>query len=331
MTALQQDDAGLRAWLGARAALWQQIAERIGRLGRGRRHTVDDVNQAVQGYRALAHDLSMARRVLPDSRITRYLEASYRQAHILLTRPAHRLLGDLVQILRDDVPAITRDLRGQILAVVTLFVASALAGAWLISTYPELASIFLPEDAINNVESGKLWTEHMLSVVPSAWLSIRIFTNNIVVACFAAIFGVIFGLGTFYFMVTNGLMVGALFAFTAHHGLGLRLFEFTAAHGPVELTTICLAGAVGVSLGESLVRPALETRRASFQAAVVRGAKYILMCTLLLAVCGFIEGYVSPDPTFPLWSRLVIGWAWWLIAMTFVTGRCWRARPAAAP
>ncbi|MGH8315693.1 MAG: hypothetical protein ACRETU_11155, partial [Steroidobacterales bacterium] len=103
MTTALQNDAGLRAWLTQRVALWQKIEGQVTRLGRGRRHSIADANEAVAGYRALAHDLSMARRVLPDSRITRYLESSYRRTHTLLTRPAHHLFSDLLGILRDDI------------------------------------------------------------------------------------------------------------------------------------------------------------------------------------------------------------------------------------
>jgi hypothetical protein len=130
MTSPAGTDAGLRAWLTQRVSLWQQIETRLTSLTRGRRHTVEEANEAVAGYRALAHDLSMARRLLPDSRITRYLEASYRRAHSLLTRPAHRFWSDLLTMLRDDIPGITRELRVQILAVTALFAVTAAAGAY---------------------------------------------------------------------------------------------------------------------------------------------------------------------------------------------------------
>ncbi|MDN5747187.1 MAG: stage II sporulation protein M, partial [Pseudonocardia sp.] len=42
----------------------------------------------------------------------------------------------------------------------------------------------------------------------------------------------------------NGLMLGGAFALTARHGLADRLFEFIVAHGIVELTIVCVAGAV---------------------------------------------------------------------------------------
>ncbi len=100
-------------------------------------------------------------------------------------------------------------------------------------------------------------------------------------------------------------MIGAVFAFTAQHDVAMRLFSFVAAHGFVELSVICVAGAAGASLGEALVRPGDLTRREAFQVASARIGKLLVPCTLLLVGCGFIEGYVSPDPTFPLASRLV--------------------------
>ncbi|HZF16755.1 MAG TPA: stage II sporulation protein M [Steroidobacteraceae bacterium] len=334
MTADSHGDAGLRTWLTHRLTLWQRIEAQVGRLGHGRNHSVDEANEAVTGYRALAHDLSMARRLLPESRITRYLESSYRRTHSLLTRPAHRFFTDLVGIIRDDVPAITRDLRVTLLVVTALFIASGAAGAWLVNYSPELASLFLPESAINDVESGKLWTDGALNIVPGSYLAISLFTNNITVAFTATVLGVIFGLGTFYIVVLNGLQLGGALAFTAQHGLGLRLVEWVIAHGPVELSTVCLASAAGVMLGESLIRPRLVTRLASFQAAVIRAAKYLALCVPLLVVCGLIEGNISTNPHIPFWARALIGGGYWIVAMGLVTGWIWRKRgvtPAVAP
>ncbi len=110
----------------------------------------------------------------------------------------------------------------------------------------------------------------------------------------------IFGLGTFYIIATNGLMIGGLFAFTAQHDLGFRLFEFTAAHGPVELSTICLAGAAGAALGDALVRPRGRTRTESFRLAVSKTSRYMIFCAILLVGCGLIEGFISADSSLPV-------------------------------
>ena len=93
---------------------------------------------------------------------------------------------------------------------------------------------------INGVERGRLWTDGLLNVAPSSLLSVGILSNNIAVSLLAFCVGVLFGLGTFYIIAMNGLMLGGIFAFTHQHGLADELFRFVIAHGVVELSVICL-------------------------------------------------------------------------------------------
>ena len=325
MTARAADES-LRGWLGRRIDVWQEIESRLQRLSRGRRHDVDDANAMVDGYRTLARDLSIARRLLPGSRVTRFLEVHYRRAHGLISRPAHALLADLRTLLVEEVPATTRALAPHLAAIVALFVCTGLAGAWLVNTYPELATLFVPEEFVWMAESGHLWIESMVNIVPSSVMSAGIVANNVTVTLFAYCVGVIFGLGTFYIIALNGLMIGGLFAFTHQHGLALRLLEFTTAHGPVELTTVCLAGAAGAMLGESLIRPRGMSRAQSFRQAVGRTSRYLVFCAILLLGCGLVEGYISASDTYPLASRVAIGVLTWLIAIAAATGFLYRRR-----
>ena len=322
-------DESLRNWLGRRIGVWQQIEGRTRKLTRGRRHEIDEANALVDGYRMLARDLAVARHLLPGSRVTRFLENQYLRAHALLARPANSLWADFVTLLTDDVPAIARELSAHIAAVTALFVLSGLAGAWLVSTYPELVTLVASERMIATVEGGHLWTEGILNVVPSSMMSVQILANNVSVSLFAYVVGVIFGLGTFYIIALNGLMIGGIFAFTHQHNLAMKLLEVVAAHGPVELTTICLSGAAGAALGEALIRPRAGTRAESFRLAVARTSRFLIFCALLLVVCGFIEGYISPNDSYPLANRLVIGLAWWVIAMLAMTGVLYRSRKRA--
>src|SRR5690606_8275499 len=148
-----------------------------------------------------------------------------------------------------------------------------------------------------------------------------IFTNNITVALTTVSLGLLYGLGTIYIIGLNGLMLGGVFAFTAQHGLGWRLFEFVCAHGFVELAAICLSGAIGWYLGEALARPGHLTRLAALQqrARRVSGLTAMLMSFLLLA--GLIEGYLSPDPALPLGLRLAVGLGSFAMLVLLLGGR----------
>ena len=310
-----------------RAELWRQAEARTRRLARGRSDDPAEATRIAEDYRLLAHDLARARALLPQSRTRAYLEAAYARAHATLHHGAWRLGSELAVLLRDDLPAEMRRLRPYIVWSTLIFVLAALAGYALVRSYPELIALFASPDLIATVERGKLWTEGLLNIAPSSVLSAQILANNITVSLFAYCAGFLFGLGTLYILGLNGLMLGAVFAFVAAHGLGTALFSFIIAHGCVELSVMCVSGAAGAAVGEALIRPGELGRMESFRAAAMRSGKVLLGCALLLIGAGIIEGYVSPDPRFGLTSRVTIGVGYWLLMAAFLSGRWSRRTP----
>lgn len=306
----------------AKHRTWRIARERA--FGLGRRHGTDvqDALETVADYRVAAHELGVARQS-PDRETRRsaeHLEAVYSDLHDVIHRPARRFGDASIALFRDGIPASLKLMRLHLLAVTLLFIASGVTGFWLIFTYPDLIALFASPQLIATVERGELWTDGLLNVTPSAVLSVSILTNNIVVSLFAFCSGVIFGLGTFYLVGLNGVSLGAIFAFTGQHGLAGRLFDFVVAHGCVELSCICIAGAAGAYIGEALIRPGELTRGEAFRVAVAHGTRVLVAVTLLLFVCGFIEGFVSPDPEVPRWARITIGVGWFLFMLSFLRG-----------
>jgi uncharacterized membrane protein SpoIIM required for sporulation len=329
MRRLRMSDAShIRQWLVSRAAAWRGVVQQVGSLQAQRNASVDEALSAVEAYRGLARDLATARRVAPNSRMTSGLESLYGQLHGAINRRPRGGMAVMRLLFANDIPKAARELGPRMASMALLMALSALAGWWLVATYPTLISLFASDDMIEHVEQGHLWTEGIINIMPSSILSIGILANNIVVSILAFCAGIFLGLGTLYLIAMNGLMLGAAFAFVHQHGLARALFEFIIAHGPVELSVICIAGASGVALGESIIRPSSESRRDSFQACAHRVAPVLLLCALLLVGCGFIEGFVSPDPRFPMASRITIGVAYWLILWILMTGRLFRASAA---
>jgi uncharacterized membrane protein SpoIIM required for sporulation len=318
------DAANIRQWIVARAGAWRNNVQNIASWRTQRRASVADALRALDAYRGLARDLATARRVAPGSRTTTGLESLYGQLHALINRKPRGGIGALRELLAIDIPKAVGDLRPRIAGMFSLMVLSALAGWWLIATFPTLIGLLASNDMIEQVQQGHLWTEGIFNIMPSSILSISILANNITVSVMAFCAGIFLGLGTLYLVAVNGFMLGGLFAFVHQHGLARALFEFISAHGPVELSVICISGAAGVMLGESIMRPNMGSRRDSFQACAHRVGPVLLLCAVLLVGCGFIEGFISPDPRFPMASRLTIGIAYWLIMWVLLTGRLFR-------
>src|SRR3984893_12134569 len=310
----------LKVSLLRRSQLWKNAADRIRRLAGKKTDDAADAISMADDYRMLAHDVAKVRRLLPDSRASEYLETAYGQAHASLHRSAWHPRHALLSLFRNEIPAVVSWLRPHIIWATALFILTVLAGYWMVHTYPDLIALFASPELIATVERGQLWTERLLNVVPSSVLSLQILTNNIVVSLFAYCAGFLFGLGTVYILGLNGLMLGAVFAFTGLHGLDDDLFRFVVAHGCVEISVMCLSGAAGAAVGEALIRPGTAPRTESFQRAALESGKLILVCVILLVGSGLIEGYISPNPAFSLRARLAIGVGYWLVIIVLVNG-----------
>jgi uncharacterized membrane protein SpoIIM required for sporulation len=319
------DQPAASAWLKSRAPVWDEWFAQTSQPQRGL--NVEDAQRRVERYRAIARDLATARKLLPASRTTAALESLYVSAHANINISGRYNAARLLHLFRDEIPAAVARLRPTILWLALLMAVATFAGWWLIAQYPELISLSASPKMIEDVEHGHLWTDDVLNITPSSILSVRIFSNNIFVSLFAFCFGLFFGLGSFYIVAVNGLMLGAIFAFTHQHGLDGELLKFVLAHGPVELSVICIAGASGTALGESLIRPGSLTRRESFQQESKNASRVLLAGALLLIVCGIIEGFVSPDPGIPMLSRAIVGLLYWCIMLAFLSGRIFRRPP----
>jgi uncharacterized membrane protein SpoIIM required for sporulation len=320
------DNRSLGHWLQGRLQHWQRM-EALLKRQRGRKdESSDEVLEFINGYRSLSRDVSLARHVLGGSRITTYLESLLVQAYDIIQRRHYPLRLQLLRLLRDEIPAVVRELAWPILFSLSIFVVTALIGWWLVDTYPELVSLVASEEMIRNVQQGSLWTDDLLNVMPSSLLSVSILTNNIMVTFFAFALGIFYGLGTLYIMGVNGLMLGGVFAFTHQYSMAHRLFEFIVAHGMVELSVIVLAGAAGMKLGEALIRPGQLTRVAAFQQAVSKAGKLIALGVPLLIGAGIIEGNISPNPAYDLTFRVTVGSIYWIVMVLLLTGWWWPRR-----
>jgi uncharacterized membrane protein SpoIIM required for sporulation len=316
------------SWLAQRSALWSRLGESLLTWRRGRLSRQDAL-KALEGYRGLARDVASARKALPGSPITTALETLYASLHAIVNREPRHTHASLRHLYAVEIPATVQELKPYLLGVWLLFALSTGAGWFLIHTWPSLVDLVASSAMIQHVEHGELWTDGMLNITPSSLLSVRIFTNNIVVTIFACVAGVFYGLGTFYVIANNGLMLGGVFAFTRMHGLDGDLLKFIFAHGTVELSMICLGGAAGVALGESLIRPKLASRRDSLQQCTAKIARLFAALVPLLIICGLIEGFVSPDTAIGWPVRIFLGLANLALMFAVLSGRFFRSAAAA--
>lgn len=300
------EQLALGAWLEQRIPAWRELETLF--ISRDKKSDdIEEPRKIISGFHMLVSDLSLARRAIPGSRIHNWLETMFLRGHQLIFRAPGNTLLRIRDIVAFESPALIRGMSNLLLYTIALFIGSITFGWLLISAYPDLTTLFASTEMINRVQSGELWTDGLLNIMPSSLLSLSLMTNNITVSIFAFSLGAFYGLGTLYIITLNGLMLGGVFAFTAQYGLDGELFKFIIAHGVVELSVICIAGAMGLKLGEALLRPGTQTRQQAFRKATSDAGKVLVVALPFLVIAGLIEGYISPDPQYDLSFRIVVG------------------------
>jgi uncharacterized membrane protein SpoIIM required for sporulation len=131
--------------------------------------------------------------------------------------------------------------------------------------------------------------------------------NNVGIAfrCFAT--GILFGLGSAFFLVYNGALTGAIMGHVIRVGGGANILTFICGHGPLELIAIVISGAAGLQMGRALVVTEGRTRLGSLWASRKSILYQIVGAAFMLFVAALIEGFWSPSGAPPSIKWIVGG------------------------
>ncbi len=142
--------------------------------------------------------------------------------------------------------------------------------------------------------------------------------NNIGIAFQTFASGLLLSLGSLFFLLFNGLMIGAVAGHLTRIGYSETFWSFVVGHGAFELTAIALAGAAGLKLGWALLAPGRLRRGQALRQAASQAIQLVAGVILFLLLAAFIEAFWSskadlPDLVrFPLAAALWIATFWWL-------------------
>ena len=308
-----------------RKGAWQRLEDLLALLDRSslRRLHREEVRELGRIYRRTASDLAIARAESRDPRLVNYLNSLVIRAHGRIYRadPAEgrRRVRDF--FARDFPSTFRRTWRYTALAfsVCALFGVLSFLGTWRDPEFSELAGVpaYWRE---RNVERKVRWWEEINKANQIAATGIA--TNNILVTFNAFAFGALFGVGTLFYMATNGASIGAVLALTFRAGYGHELLTFMAGHGVIELTCIFIAGGAGLLFGTALLFPGDIPRFDNLRLRGREAAYLIVGCVPLLAVAGTIEGFISPaaiPPTMKFAIAVITGVA--LYSYLLLAGR----------
>lgn len=248
-------------------------------------------------YRDVCADLARAQAARYSAPLVDYLQSLTAAAHTVIYSAApNRWIGGRGRLF-DAFAIFPRTVRAHwramLLAFVLFFVPFFL-GLFAALHDPSFAFRIVPESQLRPLtEAYSRGFDGGREGGEGAIMAGFYVNNNVGIAlrCFAT--GIFGGLGSAFYLVSNGLSIGAILGYVASQGAGMNLLTFIVGHGSLELGAIVIAGGAGLSLGWSIVVPGDKTRLESLQAGGRDSVVIVCGAAVMLFMAAGLEAFWS--------------------------------------
>lgn len=276
-------------------------------------------------YRRICQQLALAQERGYSSHIVDPLHQLAMRGHQQLYRHRSQLGGQLLSFILAEFPRRVRAEWRFVLVAGLLFFGSLSVMGLLVYHFTDLVYSVVSPEQVAEMESmydpsAARIGQAIERESSDDWQMFGYYImNNIGIGFQTYASGLLFGLGSLFFLLFNGLMIGAVAGHLSSIGSGQTFWSFVVGHGAFELTAIVLAGAAGLKLGAALLAPGPRTRGEALRLAARDSMQLVGGVIAFLLIAAFIEAYWSsmawPSPAL----KYSVGGALWALVAAYLT------------
>ena len=266
-------------------------------------------------------DLAFSRTFYKNRSVRVYLNYVSQKIFSKIYKNRKSNINKVLKFWTNVVPLEIWHARKSMIAAAIIFVLALLIGVVSSADDVEFSRVILGDQYVDMTEENINKSDPMAVYKGSEETSmfLRITFNNVRVAITCFIAGIMFGFGTFYFLLYNGIMVGAFQYFFYAKGVFITSVLTIWIHGTIEITSIVIAGGAGFELSKGLMFPGTYTRLQSLRLSGMRGMKIMLGLIPLFIIAGFFEGFITRHTEWPIIVKIsIIGGSALLMILYFV-------------
>ena len=303
-------------------AEWEQFTLVLEQLEQGKE--AQRVAGFPSDYRRLCQHLALAQERGYSSFLIDSLQQQVLRGHQQLYRHRSRLGANVLSFILADFPRLVREQWRFVLAASLMFFGSLIGFALLVYLFPDLVYNLIPAEQVSEMqgmydpEAGHLGRSAERAASED-WVMFGYYImHNIGIAFQTFASGLFFGLGSAFFLLFNGLIIGAVAGHLTHVGYGQTFWSFVIGHGAFELSAIALAGAAGLKLGWAVIAPGRLTRGEALVQAARKSVLLVCGVMLFLLIAAFIEAYWSSKTGVTPPIKYAVGAALWLAVAAYL-------------
>lgn len=256
----------------------------------------------------ITNDLAYAKTFYPNSKTTAYLNGLAAKLHQSVYKNKKEKSNRFIHFWKTELPLIFLAHRKQVFYALFFFLVSCGIGALSAKYDDTFVRLIMGDNYVNmtneNIAKGDPFGVYKQD--SQFMMFLQIGSNNIFVALYTFVLGILFSFGSIVSLFRNGIMLGSFQYFFFSKGLGFQSVLVIWIHGTLEISAIVLAGAAGLILGNSFLFPKTYTRMASIQKGAKDGLKIVIGLIPIFIVAAFFESFVTRQTEMPLGLSLLI-------------------------
>lgn len=305
-------------------ASWQTFAQNVQALRQGSA-PAQTIAYFAQDYRRICQHLALAKQRGYSYPLIEELQQLALQGHQQFYRHKNPALQQLIGFVVVGFPGTVRAQWRSVALAGALFFGSLAIMALLTGLFPNLIYSLISANQVASMESmydpaNRIIGPMSLRDHQDDWVMFGFYImNNIGIAFQTFASGLLFGLGSLFFLVFNGLHIGAVAGHLTRIGYHETFWPFVIGHGAFELTAIVLAGAAGLKLGAALVAPGRLSRAEALRQAASISIRLLGGAIIFLLIAAFIEAYWSSSSSLSITTKVTVGCALWALVLLYLT------------
>ena len=246
-------------------------------------------------YIHLINDLSYAQTYYPKSKTVTYLNYLASQIYQKIYKTKRVEKNRILEFFSTEVPLIVYEYRRYLIYAFVLFFSCVGIGVVSARYDLDFVRLILGDYYVNmtleNIKDGNPVAVYKSGSNWGGFIAITM--NNLYVGARCFIYGIFLGIGTFYVLLQNCIMLGAFQYFFYQQGVFWESVRGIWIHGSMEIFAIVIESAAGFILGASILFPKTYSRMNSFKIGFKNSLKIFLSTMPFTIAAGFLEGFIT--------------------------------------
>lgn len=267
-----------------------------------------DPDEMAQQFTELVNDLGYSKTFYPHSKVTQYLNGLASRIYLNIYKNKREETSRIWRFWKTELPLTVRKHHRIILYTFLIFTGFAIMAAFSSAHDETFVRGVLGDNYVEmteeNIAKGDPFGVYKSESQWNMFFSIAL--NNIYVAFTLFVKGISVGILTLQDLFNNGIMLGSFQYYFFAKGLGWSSVLVIWIHGTLEISSIILAGAAGLIIGNSIIFRGTHKWLYSLRQGAKDGLKIMVGIVPILLIAAFLESFITRYSTMPKYASISI-------------------------